>query len=75
MACTGCRGCASIDALLLGFDLMERALGYRGCDPHEQCPQRLQLTVQPALALTDAIDLHGQCERIEAAHRSTPQDS
>jgi hypothetical protein len=78
MTCTKCiRRCGSLDiaALLLGFDCVERALGFRGCDPVERCPERFELSAQLSLAVADPIDLRGQCERIGAGHRSTPQDS
>jgi hypothetical protein len=64
-----------IAALLLGFDCVERALGFHGCDPVEHRPERYECPAQLPLALHDPIDLRGQCERIGARHRSTPQDS
>jgi hypothetical protein len=64
-----------IAALLLGFDCVERALGVHFCDPVEHRPERFDFTSQLPLAFADPIDLRGQCERIGAGHRSTPQDS
>jgi hypothetical protein len=66
-----------IACLALGFDMLERALGYHGCDPVEQPAQHRQLEAQGQTRLLDAgalISESGSVEHI-GAHRPTPHTS
>jgi hypothetical protein len=67
-----------IACLCLGFDFLERALGYHGCDPIEQPTQHRELQAQGQPGLLDAgalISESSSVERIGAPHRSTPHTS